>query len=213
MATLLAITYSEVDRAKRAMETVINWLDIDRLVDVQGACWVSKDEGELKVYPRGRHTAGKAAAGGTSGCSLAGFSGSPQGRPPVCTGPGGRTTASTKPSSPRSGSNSRRSAVLVLVEEGADTARAAQEVAKFAGTVHSADLPPDRLARFQAMLDQAGPDVHSSGTGDHRRARRPRRDGRIRCRCAGRCSSPSPARAAGRSPARPCGRTGCARAS
>jgi hypothetical protein len=36
MATLLAITYPEADRAKRAMETVINWLDVDRLVDVQG---------------------------------------------------------------------------------------------------------------------------------------------------------------------------------
>ena len=75
MATLLAITYPEADRAKRAMETVINWLDVDRLVDVQGACWVSKDEGELKVYPRGRHTAGKAAAGGTLGLLVGGLFG------------------------------------------------------------------------------------------------------------------------------------------
>ncbi len=36
MATLLAITYPDPDRAKQAMESV-DWSDFDRLVDVKAA--------------------------------------------------------------------------------------------------------------------------------------------------------------------------------
>ena len=47
------------------------------------------------------------------------------------------------------------SAIVVLFEEGADTGRAAVDLAQFGGTVHSSDLEPDRLSHFQAVLDQA----------------------------------------------------------
>jgi uncharacterized membrane protein len=47
------------------------------------------------------------------------------------------------------------SAIVVLFEEGADTAKAARDLAQFGGTVHSTDLAPERLSRFQAALDEA----------------------------------------------------------
>jgi hypothetical protein len=42
----------------------------------------------------------------------------------------------------------------VLVDGGADTMKAAGDLAKFGGTVHSSDLSEDQLSRFQAMLDK-----------------------------------------------------------
>jgi uncharacterized membrane protein len=50
---------------------------------------------------------------------------------------------------------SGESAIIVLFDEGADTATAATHLARFGGTVHSADLSPDQLAGFQTQLDQA----------------------------------------------------------
>ena len=47
------------------------------------------------------------------------------------------------------------SAIIVLFEEGADNQKAALDLAKYGGTIHSADLAPDVLAQFQALLDQA----------------------------------------------------------
>ena len=163
MATLLAITYPEADRAKQAMESV-NWLDFDRLIDVKGACWVSKDEEGLKVHPRGRHLAGKAAAGGALGLLVGGLFALP-----VVGLAAGAAIGIHRARQKDDGIDDAfvaavgeqlatgGSAIFLLVEEGAGTARAARDMAKLGGTVHSADLPPDRLARFQAMLDQAGP--------------------------------------------------------
>jgi hypothetical protein len=78
------------------------------------------------------------------------------------------------------------SAIFVLGDERAGTGWTAREVARFGGTVYSADLPPDRLARFQAMLDQAGP-----GVGPPRRRPRlcPRTGGVIDATRSGRAGS------------------------
>jgi uncharacterized membrane protein len=168
MATLLAITYGDSDRAKQAMDSV-KWLDFDRLIDVKGACWVSKEDGELKVHPRGQHVAGKAAAGGALGLLVGGLFSIP-----VVGLAAGAAIGIHKARQRDDGVDdafveaigaqlaSGGSAIFVLVEEGAGTARAARELAKFGGTVHSSDLSPDRLARFQAMLDQANQGEQSS---------------------------------------------------
>ena len=47
------------------------------------------------------------------------------------------------------------SAIVVLFEGEADTARAASDLAQYGGKVHSADLAPDVLDRFQDLLDEA----------------------------------------------------------
>ena len=172
MATLLAITYPEADRAEKAMKAV-DWLNFDRQIDVKGACWVSKDEGELKVHPWGSHVAGKGAGGGAVGLLVGGLFALP------VVGLAAGALAGIHMARQKDDGiddafvaaigeqlESGGSAIFVLVDEGADTARAAWEVAAFGGTAHSADMPSDRLARFQAMLDQAGPDARSAGAGD-----------------------------------------------
>jgi uncharacterized membrane protein len=170
MATLLAITYPDSDRAKQAMDSV-NWLDFDRLIDVKGACWVSKEDGELKVHPRGQHTAGRATAGGALGLLVGGLFGVP-----VVGLAAGAAVGIHRARQKDDGIDdafvaaigeqlaSGGSAIFVLVEEGAGTARAARDLARFGGTVHSSDLPPDRLARFQSLLDQAEQGGQSTGS-------------------------------------------------
>jgi uncharacterized membrane protein len=164
MATLFAITYPDDHRAKEAMEK-INWLDFDWMIDVKGACWVAKDNGELKVHPRSRHI-GKGAAGGSLGLLVGALFSLP------VVGLAAGAAAGIRMARQRDADideafvsmigeklESGGSAVFVLADEGGHTDRAAREVAKLGGTLHSADIPPDRLAHFQAMLDQLGPDA------------------------------------------------------
>jgi uncharacterized membrane protein len=171
MATLLAITYPDAERAKRAMEEV-NWLDFDWMIDVKGACWVSKEDGELKIHPRSRHI-GKGTAGGSLGLLVGALFSLP------VVGLAAGAAAGIRMAKQREVDidetfiseigeqlESGGSAIFVLADEGAHTDRAAREMAKFGGTVHSADIPPDRLARFQAMLDQLGPDAQSAAGDD-----------------------------------------------
>jgi uncharacterized membrane protein len=169
METLLAITYPEADRAKQAMESV-EWSDFDRLIDVKAACWITKEDGELKVHPRGHPVAGKATLGGALGLLVGGLFAIPvvgiaagaaigihKGRQKV----GGIDEAFV--SSIGAQLESGGSAVFVLLEEGADTAKAASDLAQYGGTVHSADLSPEQIDRFQALLDQATQRAAPSG--------------------------------------------------
>ena len=72
MERLFAITYSDPDRAKQAMESV-DWSDFERLVHVKAACWISNENGELSVHPRGHPAAGKAFVGGALGLLVGGL--------------------------------------------------------------------------------------------------------------------------------------------
>jgi uncharacterized membrane protein len=162
MATLFAITYPDPDRAKQAMESV-DWSDFDRLIHVKAACWIDKENGELSVHPRGHPGAGKAAAGGALGLLVGALFAIP-----VVGLAAGAAVGIQKGRHRDDGIDdefvnsigaqldSGGSAIVVLFEEGADTAKAAIDLAQYGGTVHSTDLPPDRLARFQVALDQAG---------------------------------------------------------
>ena len=58
------------------------------------------------------------------------------------------------------------SAIVVLFDEGADTARAAASLAQYGGTVHSTDLPEDVMVRFQAQLDESQKRVQTSSDDD-----------------------------------------------
>jgi uncharacterized membrane protein len=170
MATLLAITYPEPDRAKQAMESV-DWSDSDRLIDVKAACWISKENGELAVHPRGHPIAGKATAGGALGLLVGGLFGLP-----VVGIAAGAAIGIRKGRQKDDGLDDEfvasigaqleagGSAIVVLFEEGADTAKAGADLARYGGTVRSADLSPERLARFQAALDQANQDATPSGS-------------------------------------------------
>jgi uncharacterized membrane protein len=170
MATLLAITYPDPNRAKQAMESV-DWSDFDRLIDVKAACWISKENGELAVHPRGHPVAGRATVGGALGLLVGGLFALP-----VVGIAAGAAIGIHKGRQKDDGIDdefvasigaqleSGGSAIVVLVEEGADTAKAAWDLAKYGGTVQSADLPAERLARFQAALDQANQGAPPSGS-------------------------------------------------
>lgn len=161
MANLIAITYPDPTLARQAMGSV-EWSNIDRLISVKAACWISKENGKAAVHPWGHPGAGKAAAGGALGLLV----GSLFAIPVVGLAAGaavglhkGREKADhldeTFVKSVGDQLDSGASAIVVLFEEGADTGKAANDLAKWGGTVHSSDLDPDRLTRFQAALDQA----------------------------------------------------------
>jgi uncharacterized membrane protein len=167
MATLLAITYPDSDRAKQAMESV-DWSHFDRLINVKAACWLSKEDGELKVHPRGHPVAARATAGSALGLLVGGLVGLPvvgiAAGAMIGTHKGRQKEAGIDDeflSSIGSELDSGGSAIVVLVEEGADTAKAAADLAQYGGKVHSADLPPEGLARFQTMLDLAQQDTQA----------------------------------------------------
>jgi len=169
MATLLAITYPDPDRAKQAMASV-DWSDFDRLIDVQAACWISKEDGELVVHPRGHPVAGKAAVGGALGLLVGGLFALPV--IGVAAGVamgihrGQRNDEGLDDAfvaSVGAGLEAGEGAIVVLAEEGADTGKAAADLAQFGGTIHSADLPPERLAQIQAVLDRAERDMPAPG--------------------------------------------------
>jgi uncharacterized membrane protein len=169
MATLLAITYPEPDRAKQAMASV-DWSDFDRQINVKDACWISKQDGEFAVHPWRRPTAGKAALGGALGLLVGGLFALP-----VVGLAAGTIVGIHKArqhvdglddefvASVASQLESGGSAIVVLFDEGAHTARAAADLARFGGTVHSTDLSPEQLARFQARLEQATQGAAAAG--------------------------------------------------
>ena len=160
MATLLAITYPETDRAKQAMES-IDWSAFDKLINLKAACWITKEDGELKVHEHGHPVAGKAALGGALGLLVGGLFAIP-----VVGIAAGAAVGIHKAREKEVGVDnafvesigaqldSGSSAIFVLVDGGADTMKAAGDLAKFGGTVHSSDLSEDQLSRFQAMLDK-----------------------------------------------------------
>jgi len=160
MATLLAITYPESDRAEQAMES-IDWSAFDKLINLKAACWITKEDGELKVHEHGHPAAGKAALGGALGLLVGGLFAIP-----VVGIAAGAAVGIHKAREKEVGVDnafvesigaqldSGSSAVFVLVDGGADTMKAAGDLAKFGGTVHSSDLSDDQLSRFQAMLDK-----------------------------------------------------------
>ena len=150
------------------MESV-DWSHFDQLIRVKDACWISKDNGELSVHPRGHPVAGKATVGGALGLLVGGLFALP-----VVGVAAGAFIGIRKGRHQETGIDeaflqsvgdqlkSGGSAIVVLFEEGADTARASADLAQFGGTVHSADLPEDVMARFQARLDQARKNTSSS---------------------------------------------------
>jgi len=160
MATLLAITYPESDRAEQAMES-IDWSAFDKLINLKAACWVTKENGELKVHEHGHPLAGKAALGGALGLLVGGLFAIP-----VVGIAAGAAVGIHKAREKEVGVDnafvesigaqldSGSSAIFVLVDGGADTMKAAGDLANFGGTVHSSDLSEDQLRRFQAMLDK-----------------------------------------------------------
>jgi uncharacterized membrane protein len=160
MATLLAITYPESDRAKQAMES-IDWSAFDKLINLKAACWITKEDGKLKVHEHGHPVAGKAALGGALGLLVGGLFAIP-----IVGIAAGAAVGIHKAREKEVGVDnafvesigaqldSGSSAVFVLVDGGADTMKAAGDLAKFGGTVHSSDLSEDQLSRFQAMLDK-----------------------------------------------------------
>src|SRR5215218_9145748 len=151
MATLLAITYPDPDQAKQAMESV-DWSHLDHLIRVKDACWIGNVDGELAVHPW-HPVAGKAALGGGLGLLVGALFSVPvvglaagaligiRKAKHQVSGLDDQFVASIK-AQPESG----ESAIIVLLEAGADTTRAGPALARLGGTLHSADLPPDQLA-------------------------------------------------------------------
>jgi uncharacterized membrane protein len=161
MATLLAISYPDPGRAREATASA-DWLGLERLLDVKAACWVSKEKGVLTVHPRGHPAFAWGTLGATLGTMVGLLFGVPVAGVVVGTAIGahrgkhvdhGIDNAFIESIGETLGAGG--SAIFLLVDEGADTGRSAQELAQYGGTVHSTDLSPEQLARFQAMLDEA----------------------------------------------------------
>jgi uncharacterized membrane protein len=172
MERLFAITYADPDRAKQAMESV-DWSDFERLVHVKAACWITNENGELSVHPRGHPVAGKAFVGGALGLLVGGLFAIPVAG--IAVGALGAIHRAKKEdlgiddaflTSIKSEIETGGSAIVILFEEGADNQRAARDLAKFGGTVHSVDLSPDVLTRFQTLLDQAEQGTQASGSNE-----------------------------------------------
>ena len=168
MATLLAITYPDPDRAKQAMESV-DWSHLDHQIRVKDACWMRHENGELAVHPW-HPVAGKAALGGGVGLLVGAlFS------VPVVGLAAGALLGIRKAKQQVSGLDdqfvasiegqleSGGSAIIVLFEEGADTTRAGADLARLGGTAYSADLSSDQLAEFQRRLDEATQGATATG--------------------------------------------------
>ncbi|HYJ11985.1 MAG TPA: DUF1269 domain-containing protein [Thermomicrobiales bacterium] len=160
MATLLAITYPDADLAKKAMES-INWSNFDHLIDVKASCWLTNENGELKVHPHGHHVADKAALGGALGLLVGGLFAIPvvgiAAGMAVGVHRGRHKELGIDEAFVTSVGNhleSGESALVMLYEEEADTAKAAMDLAQYGGTVHSSDLSAEQMARFQKVLDQ-----------------------------------------------------------
>jgi len=159
MATLLAITYSEPTQAKEAMGSV-DWSDFEHLIDVKAACWINTEKGELKVHPRGHPRTARATAGGALGLLVGGLVGLPIVAAAAGVAIATRTGKQVDPdfdafvTTIGTELSNGGSALVVLFEGRADPVRAAMDLAKYGGTVQSADLPQETLARFQNLLDQ-----------------------------------------------------------
>lgn len=165
MAKLMAISYPDQDRAQMAMASV-DWLDYDKLLDVKAACWVSKENGELVVHQRGYPSAAKKTLGGSLGLIVGGIFGLPVVGLAAGIALGGHKGKKDDHrideafiSSVGSALDAGGSAIFILWDEGAGTLRSAHELAQYGGTVHSADLSPEQLDRFQTLLDQTNQDA------------------------------------------------------
>ncbi len=161
MATLMAITYPDPQRAEQAMAS-IDRSDADRLIRVKEACWIGKQGGELAVHPREHSGTGTAAVGGALGLLVGALFSLPVAGLAAGAAVGlhygrhdeGIDEAFVAAVGARLAAGG--SAIVVLFEEGADTAKAGAALARFGGTVHSTDFAADRLAGFQSALDQGG---------------------------------------------------------
>jgi uncharacterized membrane protein len=165
MARLLAITYPDRDRAKDAMASV-EWLGFDKLVNLKAACWVTKEDGELMVHQRGYPTVAKKTLGGTLGLIVGGLFGLPVVGLAAGIAAGGYKGRKDDHrideafiASVGEDLDAGGSAIFILWDEGADTAKSALELAQYGGTVHSTDLTPEQSSRFQGLLDQAEQDL------------------------------------------------------
>jgi uncharacterized membrane protein len=168
MASLLAISYPAPEQARLAMASV-DWLDYDKLLDVKAACWVSKENGELMVHQRGYPSVAKKTLGGTLGLIVGGIFGLP-----VIGIAAGVALGAHKGkkddhrideafiASVGEDLDAGGAAIFILADEGAGTARSAHELSQYGGTVRSADLSSEQLARFQAMLDEANQEMAAS---------------------------------------------------
>jgi len=168
MANLLAITYSDRDRAKSAMSSV-DWLNFDHQLDVKAACWVTKDDDKLVVHEKGQGHVAKKAVGGTLGLIVGGIFGLPVvGVAAGIAAAGHRAKRDDQHIDPTfiesvgAALESGGSAIFILWDEGADTGRSAVELSKYGGEVHSTDLTPEQFTRFQSLLDRANTELAAS---------------------------------------------------
>jgi len=160
---LIAISYSDNERAKQALQTV-DWLNFEHLLEVTAACWVERKGDEVVIHPRGAHpVAAKGTLGGALGLIVGGLVGLPMVGLAAGSAIGARKGAKIDSGIDQhfidevSGAiDAGGSAIFVLVERAQDPGRSLHEITQFGGTVHSTDLTPEQMSEFQTMLDRAG---------------------------------------------------------
>ena len=172
MATLFAITYPNEDLAKQAFAS-IDWSHFDHLINVEAACWITKEDDQVKVQERGHPIAGKALLGGALGLLVGGLF-----AVPVIGMAAGSALGAQRGKSKDSGIDeafiasigsqleSGGAAIVVLAEGAADKEKATRDLAQFGGTLHSTDLSPELLDHYQRMLDQGNRDAAPSASND-----------------------------------------------
>ena len=161
MPTLFAVTYTELDQARQAME-LVDWANFDKQVDVKAACWITNQDGEVTVHPHGHPVGTKAALTGGMGLLVGALFGVPVVGLAAGSAIGARRAkhhatvldedfvARIKAEVANGGS-----AIVVLYEPGADTSRAAGDLSRLGGTIHSTDISASDLEEIQKRLDSA----------------------------------------------------------
>jgi uncharacterized membrane protein len=169
MATLFAITYPDLDRARQAIES-LDWADFDNQIDIKEAVWITKENNELKAHSLRHPAAKQGTIGGGLGLLVGGLF-----AVPVVGLAAGAAAGIYRAKKRESGIDdafvasvgstldSGGSAIFLLADKGADAGRAVQELAQYGGTVKSNELSPEQLADFQALLDESNQTTEASG--------------------------------------------------
>jgi uncharacterized membrane protein len=160
MSSLVAIVYDDAFRAPEAMKT-LSMLEREHLVEVEDACWVSRNEnGELELHPA-VYLSGAATMNGAfwgtligalfaapiAGMALGAAAGALIGKPGK-TGLGDEFVRSisekVKPGS----------SAIFMLGRSLNPEKVGPQIAKFGGTLLSTNLPEATEQMYQSLLDR-----------------------------------------------------------
>lgn len=143
----------------------VDWAGFDKQINVLDACCMTNQNGKVVIQPGGHSVAARALLGGALGLLVGALFAIPIAGLAAGSAVGGRRGKRGAQhfddafvESIRSMVAKGGSAVVVLYEDGASAEPTGADLAGLGGTVHSATISADELARIQSMLDEQGTD-------------------------------------------------------